>query len=100
MDVKVRGLCAWWTLALLSVASLAATRRDPRLLEAVKNGDKEVVQNLLKQHVDVDTSQEDGTTALAWAAHRDDLDMAELLIRASANVNAANDYGVTPLSLA
>ena len=100
MDVKVRGLCAWWALTLLSVASLAATRRDPRLLEAVKKGDREVVQTLLKQHVDVDTPQEDGTTALAWAAHRDDLDMAELLIRASANVNAANDYGVTPLSLA
>src|SRR6202007_1369710 len=42
----------------------------------------------------------DGATALMWAAHWDDLDTATLLIRASANANAANDHGVTPLSLA
>jgi ankyrin repeat protein len=42
----------------------------------------------------------DGTTALHWAAHRDDLETAELLIGAGADLNAANHYGVTPLSLA
>ena len=31
---------------------------------------------------------------------RDDLEIAEMLIRAGANVNAANRYGVTPLYLA
>ena len=41
-----------------------------------------------------------GTTALAWAAHWDDLGTADLLIQAGANVNAATDYGVTALSLA
>jgi ankyrin repeat protein len=98
--MHVKCLCAWWMVALLSVVSLAATSSDVRLAEAVKNGDKEVVRALLKQHVDLDARQGDGTTALAWAAHRDDLDMAELLIRAGANVNAANDFGITPLSLA
>jgi ankyrin repeat protein len=39
----------------------------------------------------------DGSTALHWAAYRDDLDKADQLIRAGANVNAANDLGVTPL---
>jgi ankyrin repeat protein len=48
----------------------------------------------------VNAAQPDGATALAWAAHSNDLETAELLIRAGANVNAANDYGVTPLSLA
>ena len=38
--------------------------------------------------------------ALHWAAHWDDLPMVEALIAAGASVNAANDYGVTPLSLA
>ena len=39
-------------------------------------------------------------TALHWAAHWNAHDTARLLIRAGANVNAANDLGVTPLSLA
>ena len=39
-------------------------------------------------------------TALHWATYQDDLEMAELLVRAGANVKAANRYGVTPLSLA
>ncbi len=44
--------------------------------------------------------QPDGATALHWAAHWDDLDTAALLLRAGADVNAANDFGVTPLSIA
>jgi hypothetical protein len=39
-------------------------------------------------------------TALHWAAFKDDLETSELLVRAGANVKAANRYGVTPLSLA
>ena len=42
----------------------------------------------------------DGSTALLWAAHWNDLETADLLIRAGADVNAANDLRVTPLSLA
>jgi uncharacterized protein len=42
----------------------------------------------------------DGTTPLHWAAYRDDLPKAELLVRSGANVSAANRYGLTPLSLA
>jgi ankyrin repeat protein len=37
---------------------------------------------------------------LHWAAYREDADSAALLVRAGADVNAANDLGVTPLSLA
>ena len=42
----------------------------------------------------------DGTTALHWAAHFDNLAAADLLIRAGASVKAANRYGATPLWLA
>jgi len=41
-----------------------------------------------------------GATELHWAVHRDDSAAADRLIRAGANVNAANEYGVTPLALA
>ena len=39
----------------------------------------------------------DGSTPLHWAAHRDEIAKVDQLIRAGANVNAANDIGATPL---
>src|SRR5204862_227535 len=45
-------------------------------------------------------AEADGASALAWAAHRDNVTVANLLIRAGADANKANDYGVTPLTLA
>ena len=85
---------------LLGALSFAAPSEDLRLLDAVKNRDRTAVRSLMEQHINVNAAQPDGTTALAWAANRDDLETAGLLIRAGAKVNAANDYGVTPLSLA
>src|SRR4030095_13323139 len=38
-----------------------------------------------------------GTAALVWAATRNDLAMADLLLRAGANVKAANEFGATAL---
>jgi ankyrin repeat protein len=86
-------------LVLLGGAAVASAS-DFRLLEAVRNQDREAVRALLKQHVDVNAPHGDGATALHWAAHRDDVETADLLIRAGANVNAANDLGVTPIALA
>jgi ankyrin repeat protein len=70
------------------------------LADAAEQMDWSKVRALLKQRVDVDTPQVDGMTALLWAAHHDDREIAELLVHAGANVKAANRYGVTPLSLA
>jgi ankyrin len=42
----------------------------------------------------------DGTTALHWAVRANDLDAAQRLLKAGANPDAANRYGITPLSLA
>src|SRR5882724_8002842 len=100
MPVTFRSLTAWWIMSLLSAASLLAASSDHRLADAVKNKDTDAVRSLLKEHSDVNASQPDGATALAWAVHWDDQGTADLLIRAGANVNAANNYGVTPLSLA
>ena len=95
-----RSLSACWMVPLLSVAALAATSPDLRLVDAVKNQDSAAIRSLLKQHVDVNAAEGDGATALAWAAHQDDLEVVDLLIHAGAKVNAANAYGVTPLALA
>ena len=100
MVTKVKTLCGWWVMLLLSLATLAAPNGDLRLVEAVKQGDKKAVGLLLNTNGDVDASEADGATPLAWAVHWDDMETADLLIRAGAHVNKANEYGVTPLSLA
>jgi len=58
------------------------------------------IRALIKQRVNINTPQPDGMTPLHWATYHDDLEIAQLLVRAGANVKAANRYGVTPLSLA
>ena len=88
-----------WIGCLASSVSFAASG-DLRLIQAVKSQDAESVRGLLKQHVDVNAAQGDGTTALHWAADLDNLALADVLIRAGAPVNAANDLGATPLYLA
>jgi ankyrin repeat protein len=94
-------MCIKRSLAvLLPVLSLAATTFDMRLSDAVMNGDKAAVRSLMQQKADVNGAQPDGTTALHWAVNRDDLETADLLIRAGAKVTAATRYGVTPLYFA
>lgn len=74
---------------------------DTRISDAAQKGNLAVVQSLLKQNVDVNAAQGDGNTALHWAAYRDDLEMARLLIQAGANVKVRTRLGgMTPLHLA
>ena len=72
---------------------------DSRIADAAQKRDAAGVRQLLKT-ADVNGSQPDGATALAWAAHWDDVVLADLLLAAGANPNAANELGVTPLMLA
>jgi ankyrin repeat protein len=87
-------------VALLCLFGLAAGGRDLRLVDAAKSRDAAQVASLIAQHLPTTISQSDGATALHWAAHWDDLAIANLLIGAGADVNARNQLGVTPLSLA
>jgi ankyrin repeat protein len=61
---------------------------------------REAVRSLLLRKANVDAPQVDGTTALHWAVRGDDLELADMLMRAGANVKAVNREGVTPLQLA
>jgi len=84
------GLVRLGSVAIISVllagsAAVLSAAQDSRLADAVRNGDMSSVQTLLKQHVDVNTQQADGMTALLWAAHNDDVAAANLLIRAGAS---------------
>jgi len=97
MILKKHACC--YTVALLSLASLANAGVS-EVADAVMNGNKDAVQSLLQHKANVNTPQIDGTTALHWAVRADDLGTAELLIRAGANVSAANRAGATPMLLA
>jgi ankyrin len=83
---------------LLAVANLGAATSD--VADAAMKGNREAVRRLLQRKADVNIPQVDGTTALHWAVRVDDLDMADMLIRAGANVSAATREGVTPVELA
>src|SRR5688572_19024731 len=85
---------------LVLAATTTASVADLPLVTAAKSGDASAVRRLLQQRVDVDGSEPDGTAALHWAVHGERVDIADLLIRAGAKVNAANRYGATPLWLA
>ena len=91
-------------IALVVAGALAglpsAIAADHDLIAAVKAEDMTTVKELLKTGWDVDSPQGDGGTALHWAAHRDNLQLASILLAADANPNVSDDHGVTSLALA
>jgi ankyrin repeat protein len=87
------GLCSMGLFA-------PAIGADPDLVAAVKAGDRGAVRARLAAGADVDAPSADGSTALHWAVHRNDLEIFDALLHAGARVDVATRYGVTPLSLA
>src|SRR5213593_2651836 len=85
-------------LLCLSMIPRAAGRSD--VADAAMRDNKAAVRALLAQKVDVNAPQADGATALHWAVYTNDQEMAELLVRAGANIKAVNRIGVSPLSMA
>jgi ankyrin repeat protein len=83
-----------------AIPSLADADRGSALIEAAEQGDLSAVRSLV-QKSDVNSAQGDGMTALHWAAYHEDLEMAGVIVKAGANVNAANRLNaVTPLLIA
>ncbi len=98
-------------LAVFGCAAFAAAGTgDLGLPEAARNQDANAVRALLTQKADVQKADgqkadvnarsSDGSTALLWLAHWNDVDSADLLLKAGADANTANDFGMTPLSQA
>lgn len=85
---------------LLATGLGAADAARPALIDATRNGDRVAFRVLLQKRADVNLADADGSTALHWAAYRDDLEFADALIRAGAKASAVTDLGVTPLWLA
>ena len=71
-------------VALAAFLGSAKVQADTALADAAMNNDLTAVHSLLAGQVDVNATQPDGMTALHWAAHHDDLAMADELLRAGA----------------
>jgi len=87
--------------ALCLAVMLRADADSSAVADAAQAGDKAAVRALLRQAADVNAAQGDGMTALHWAAMKNDPDLAQTLLYASANVKATTRIGgYTPLILA
>src|SRR5690242_13250307 len=89
----------WGVPSVLGLALgliLQAAPNAPAVADAAKADDLTAVRKLIKEHADVNTPANDGSTALLWAAYHSNVDLTKALVAAGASVDAANHYGVTP----
>jgi ankyrin repeat protein len=84
-------------MAALSGAAAVAHAADS-LPDVAEAGNSATALALVDARADVNAHQDDGTTALHWAAYHDDLPLIRRLLKAGAKANVANDYGSTPLA--
>ena len=71
----------------------------PPLVAAARNGDTDRALDLIaKGGADVNVRAPDGTTALMWAVHTDQVPLIERLLKSHADVRLANEFGATAMS--
>jgi ankyrin repeat protein len=97
---RLRLACGLAVLVGVVLPAPTGAAGDTRLIEAVKAANGQAIRLLLRDRIDVNAREADGTTALHWAVQADDLATVKQLIDARADVNASNRYAVTPLSVA
>jgi ankyrin repeat protein len=92
---------AWLLVALWCVAVPPTSHTaTPDLIEATKREDVAAVRALLGARADVNGADADGSTALHWAAQRNNRELVELLLAAGADVRASTRYNIGPLYFA
>lgn len=86
---------------LLVLAATASKAPDTPVADAAMRGDTETVRRLLADGEDVNAAHGDGMSALHWAAHHDDPELAGMLLSAGARLDAGTRLGSrTPLHVA
>ena len=98
MNTKATILAALMGSTICAGAAFAAGALDTSLVTAAKKGDRAAVQSLLNGRAKHEVAAApESAVALVWAATRNDLAMADLLLRAGANVKGVNEFGATAL---
>ena len=82
---------------LLITAACSPAFANDALIRAVQSGDAVSVAAMLKQGVDVNSPEANGTTALHWAVYRQNAALVKRLLAAGANASAVNQFGSTPM---
>jgi ankyrin repeat protein len=100
LRARILSCSAALVAAVILSPALRAEEPDRRVIDAAKTGNHTMMRELLRTRVNVNVSEIDGTTALAWATRNGDSEGVQLLLKGGADPKLANRYGVTPLALA
>ena len=84
--------------AFAALFSNAAFAEGASLVAAAKSADHAAALAALNQKADPNVADTDGSTALLWAVHNDDVELVKKLLAAGADAKKANAYGATPMS--
>ena len=88
-------IAAALTLAMLPGVAAGA---ESEAADAAQRKDMTAVRAMLARRANINVAQPDGTTALHWAVHWNDVETVRLLLRGGADPNVANRFGASPLS--
>ena len=88
------------SIVVCLVAALAAPAIDQRMLEAVKQGETNVLLSVIRSGIDVNARDSRDFTGLLYAIDLGQTNSAAVLIANGANPNAKGPKGLTPLALA
>jgi ankyrin len=97
--LKAPSLLALFAASLLTEMPAAAAPSGQTLLDAVRSDNPAAASRLISEGAGVNVRDQQGATALSWAAMRSNVPVAEMLLKAGADPNLTNDLGIGPLYL-
>ena len=85
-------------LVVLFLTTTTSAVETASIIAAAEQNDLTTFMSIMRStSISIDVQNDNGATALQWAAHHGNLEMVDTLITSGANVNLANEVGYTPL---
>lgn len=89
------------SMCIMLVSGVAFSKDlNQQLIEAVENGDKVAVEELIANGVDVNARDNDSWAALMYAANNGRTEIVKILLTNGAEINMRNEAGRTSLMIA